>query len=179
MPVWDCRTAWSDRHCGDYAVCVLSLAVLGDFCQWQTFNATCNTGQVVLIEHALYGRMRFGRCLDRDYGYLGCSVSVLPYVEHRCSGRRTCQISLPDAYLDNVPKPCPSDLKAYLELSYHCLDGKQNSLSTPDYLHLHAVSISRAAHSCCNESFGKLMGDPQLRLTVEPTLVGDRDAENW
>lgn len=98
-------------------------AVTQDFCQWQIFNGTCPEGSVIQVDHALYGRMRFGRCLDRDYGYLGCSVSVKAYVEHRCAGRRRCSIALPDAYLDNVPKPCPPDLKAYLELSYRCIEG--------------------------------------------------------
>jgi len=113
-----------DVHVTKCVYCVLLLlSVVEDFCQWQTFNGTCPLGSVIVIEHALYGRMRFGRCLDRDYGYLGCSASVQRYAEQRCSGRRRCHISLPDNYLDTVPKPCPADLKAYLELSYHCLDG--------------------------------------------------------
>jgi len=105
------------------------VAVVQDFCQWQTFNGTCPTGSVIVIEHALYGRMRFNRCLDRSYGHVGCSTSVQRYLERRCAGRRTCLISLPDQYLDEVPTSCPSDLKAYLELSYHCLEGKRQVIN--------------------------------------------------
>ena len=103
--------------------CFFCAAVVQDFCQWQTFNGTCPTGSVIVIEHALYGRMRFNRCLDRSYGHVGCSTSVQRYLESRCAGRRTCLLKLPDQYLDKVATSCPSDLKAYLELSYHCLQG--------------------------------------------------------
>jgi len=104
-------------------LCFVRCVATHDFCQWQTFNGSCPTGSVIVIEHALYGRMRFNRCLDRSYGHVGCSTSVQRYLEGRCAGRRTCFIRLPDQYLDKVPTSCPADLKAYLELSYHCLEG--------------------------------------------------------
>jgi len=104
---------------------VAAHAVAKDYCQWEAFNGTCSSGSVIVIEHALYGRMRFNRCLDRSYGHVGCSTSVQRYLERRCAGRRTCLVNLPDRYLDKVPTSCPSDLKAYLELSYHCLAGER------------------------------------------------------
>ncbi len=63
---------------------------------------------------------RFG-C--RDYGYVGCGVSVLPYVDTRCSGRRACTINIPDPVLDKV-QPCPGDLKSYLQASFSCVRGE-------------------------------------------------------
>ncbi|KAI0237453.1 hypothetical protein LSAT2_012020 [Lamellibrachia satsuma] len=65
--------------------------------------------------------MQFNRCLDTDYGNIGCSVDVITYVDSRCSGRRRCQLALPDPVLDKWPRPCPSDLKAYLQVAYSCL----------------------------------------------------------
>ena len=84
------------------------------------------------MESAQYGRMELGRCLLRDYGYVGCGVSVLPYVDSRCSGRRSCNINIPDPVLDKV-QPCPGDLKSYLQASYTCIKGRPFILhSNPD-----------------------------------------------
>ena len=56
-----------------------------DFCHFETFNASCGTEAVILMQTAQYGRMRFGRCVDRDYGYVGCSASVLTEADIRLS----------------------------------------------------------------------------------------------
>ena len=36
-----------------------------------------------MVEHALYGRMRLSRCIDKNYGYIGCSVDMKEYLEYR------------------------------------------------------------------------------------------------
>ena len=46
-----------------------------EVCETETFKAACPPGHVVLMLRGLYGRMRTGRCVDRDYGYIGCQVS--------------------------------------------------------------------------------------------------------
>ena len=43
----------------------------------EVFQASCDEGEVIYIHNALYGRMRFGRCVDRDFGYVGCKTDVL------------------------------------------------------------------------------------------------------
>ena len=97
--------------------------MLREYCQWDVFNASCPRGEVIVMESAQYGRMELGSCLLRDYGYVGCGVSVLPYVDSKCSGRRSCTINIPDPVLDKV-QPCPGDLKSYLQASYSCIKGK-------------------------------------------------------
>ena len=49
-------------------------------CEWESFNATCGDGEVLLIENADYGRMQLGRCVTRDYGYIGCRANVRDYI---------------------------------------------------------------------------------------------------
>ena len=93
-----------------------------EYCQWDVFNASCPRGEVIVMESAQYGRMELGRCLLRDYGYVGCGDSVLPYLDSKCSGRRSCTINIPDRVLDKV-LPCPGDLKSYLQASYTCIKG--------------------------------------------------------
>lgn len=70
---------------------------------------------------ASYGRMKFGRCLQRDY-YVGCSADILPYMDRKCSGRRACALDIPDTELHSM-QPCPKDLVVYLEANYACVKG--------------------------------------------------------
>ena len=74
------------------------------------------------MRHARYGRMRLSRCVKLDYGHVGCASEVLDLADSRCSGRRQCQIRIPDALFAKT-KPCPDDLKPYLEASYECIKG--------------------------------------------------------
>ena len=104
---------------------------MGEYCQNESFKAKCAEGEVVVMRSALYGRMRFSRCIDRDYGYVGqCSRDVLDTADVMCSGRRQCEINVPNSLLDSK-KPCPKDLKSYLETSHACLKGEWR---TADYL---------------------------------------------
>src|SRR6218665_2075076 len=93
-----------------------------EYCQFETFNATCPSGSVVLIESAEYGRMSLGRCLDTDV-YIGCSADVVAHLDLRCSGRPRCSINIPDSEL-HQQQPCPSDMMAYLETGFTCVEGK-------------------------------------------------------
>src|SRR6218665_99007 len=96
-------------------------AVAKDFCQFESLNATCPLGQVIVLEEAQYGRMKTGRCVSRDYGYMGCSMSVLNLLDRSCSGRRACEYGVPR--LRDLVQPCPKDLVAYLEVTYRCVKG--------------------------------------------------------
>ena len=43
-----------------------------DYCLKEGFHATCESDEVLVIMNAQYGRMAMGRCVTRDYGYIGC-----------------------------------------------------------------------------------------------------------
>ena len=75
------------------------------------------------MTNARYGRMRIGECVKGNYGYLGCTADVMPYVDSLCSGRRMCKLSVPDPVL-HEHKPCPDDFSSYLEVSYSCVKGE-------------------------------------------------------
>jgi len=91
------------------------------YCQFETFNVTCPPGQVIVINEAQYGRLRIGRCVSRDYGFLGCTADVIDVLDRSCSGRRRCQLPVP--HVRQLVQPCPKDLTSYLEVSYHCETG--------------------------------------------------------
>ncbi len=71
------------------------------------------------MEAARYGRMRVGRCVARDYGYITCAADVMDELDKRCSGRRQCHFNIPS--LRDTFQPCPKDLTAYLEASHSCV----------------------------------------------------------
>lgn len=75
---------------------------------------------------ANYGRMKFGRCLPRDY-FVGCAADILPYMDRKCSGRRACALDVPDTELHNM-QPCPKDLLVYLEATHTCVKVAQASV---------------------------------------------------
>ena len=43
------------------------------------------------MEHAHYGRMRDSHCLTST-AHLGCYADVLPQLDARCSGHRSCKV---------------------------------------------------------------------------------------
>ena len=103
----------------------------GEYCHFETFNASCThlpgagAGHVIVMTSARYGRMRFGRCMREDHGSVGCAADVLPQLDRKCSGRRECRVTVPDASLHSV-HPCPRELMPYLEASYTCLPGRRS-----------------------------------------------------
>lgn len=92
------------------------------FCQHETFNATCQPGHVVLVTSAHYGRMRVGRCIRTD-SYIGCKTDVLAFVDRLCSGQPSCTFDVSSSELFAMQN-CPKDLYAYLEATYECVQRK-------------------------------------------------------
>ena len=92
----------------------------GDYCDTEVFRAECSDGELIVIEKALYGRMKLGRCVEIDIGYLGCQRDVVSMADRRCSGRRVCEIRIPDAEFEST-RACLKELKTYLEVAYRCI----------------------------------------------------------
>ena len=128
-PLWSIfATAYitEDVDLTDFA---LSDDEIRQYCQWETFNATCRPDEVAVMQSARYGRMRFGRCVREDHGHVGCSADVLGHLDQKCSGRHQCVMPIPDATLHQI-HACPKELMSYLEAEYGCIKGKYCSIST-------------------------------------------------
>ena len=94
-----------------------------DYCLIESFHAQCrHWSDVILMEHAQFGRMELGRCVTRNYGHIGCSTDVINQLDVACSGRPSCELSVSDPSLVRT-KPCPKDFTSYLEASYRCVPG--------------------------------------------------------
>lgn len=113
---------------------------MGEYCQLADFTAQCNKDEVIIIEQAIYGRMRLGKCVTIDYGSLGCQADVLPEMDRKCSGRHECNFKVAELH---GRQPCPNDLTPYLEASYECMRGKNFIVSYRKYLFLENLGSSQ------------------------------------
>ena len=53
-----------------------------EYCNWETFNATCPSGKVIFMTSAKYGRMNMGRCLHVAASHIvGCHEDIIRYVD--------------------------------------------------------------------------------------------------
>jgi len=93
-----------------------------EFCQADVFSASCPSGHVIVMTSALYGRMRLGRCVRGDYGFLGCDQDELELMDSLCSGAASCRFRVFDSGLGRNSR-CPADIASYLEASYYCHPG--------------------------------------------------------
>ena len=91
-----------------------------EVCDTELFEASCPESSVIMVSKAHYGRMKIGRCVEIDMGFLGCFNDVLDIIDKRCSGRRQCEMRIPHTELENT-RPCLKELKNYLDVTYSCL----------------------------------------------------------
>jgi len=115
-----------------YVLCVID--GMKDYCQFETFNPQCWQTEVVVIEKAFYGRRHAGRCtagegeeFSLNPRYFGCSADVTAIFHARCSGRKQCEVRIPDPELDKTTA-CVVGLRMFLEASYYCAEGNNISL---------------------------------------------------
>ena len=116
-----------------------------DYCEDETFEAKCEQDEVITIGSALYGRMRVGKCVREDYGYIGCYVDVTDLVNKRCSGGNECRLEVTDNEFEGI-KPCPDESKSYLQIEYTCMKRKF-------WLHLRLRNVRNNGFSIYNILF--------------------------
>ncbi|ELT88188.1 hypothetical protein CAPTEDRAFT_216978 [Capitella teleta] len=137
---------------GDTLRCpVAAVRETQEYCASESFNATCNPDEVIIIKSALYGRMHLGRCIEGDFGYIGCSVDVLSVLDRMCSGRRTCQFQVPLAEFDAL-RPCVPDLTSYLEAHFECVQ-------------------DRPSRSFCGDAVTDLLDEDPIRCKDQDILI--------
>jgi len=116
---------WPGRSATEAAAGVRGSSVR-EFCDWETANATCpGRDELVVVRSARYGRLRLNRCAAKSYGNLGCGADVTAMFAGTCSARRACHVTV--ISLHGIHTTCPSDLKAYVELTYDCVKGSSLS----------------------------------------------------
>ena len=80
---------------------------------------------MIQVTSAVYGRMKLGRCVEEDLGFLGCHNDALSAVDKQCSGRQSCDVVATNKiFRKDVPGACKSGLSGYAKIAYKCRDGK-------------------------------------------------------
>jgi len=107
---------------------------LDEYCHYETFRPECWKNEVIVIQEAIYGRRRAGRCIEAensnlvdDPRYLGCHADVLALLNAKCSGKKECELRIPDPDLDQATS-CDKSLRMFLEVRYTCVDGAYDKL---------------------------------------------------
>ena len=57
-----------------------------DYCQNEALDVQCPSDEYIVVDRALYGIMRLGRCVTTDYGHTGCAADVTSLLTGKCSG---------------------------------------------------------------------------------------------
>ena len=84
--------------------------------------------------------------MEFDLGYIDCYTDVLTLLDRRCSGRRSCEVRIPDAEFE-ATGPCLKELKTYLEVGYHCVRGTRYCYTFVviiDDNHYKRIAVSRS-----------------------------------
>ncbi|XP_029968171.1 polycystic kidney disease protein 1-like 2 [Salarias fasciatus] len=101
----------------------------------------CGSGQLIMIDHAFYGRLRPHYCrsiftaaasTQHECGW----VDVVESVAAHCDGRQLCAAA---ELMSSFGERCP-DLRSYLSVDYHCQDSLTLSVNTVAAV-LHDVRI--------------------------------------
>ena len=120
-----------------------------EFCQADVYSAQCPESHVIVMKSAFYGRMRLGRCVRGDYGYLGCAQDELDLMDSKCSGAAACRFRVFDSGL-GLNSRCPADIASYLEASYDCQPGALHlAHNTYRYSITHSLFHSRRKTFLC------------------------------
>jgi len=98
-----------------------------EYCELEQFRPVCPDDKVIVITEARYGLVSLGRCLQADFGYVGCFADVRDYVAGKCTGRRTCQQQVPDRFMKEAAARCRPEFSGFLYAAYECIDGKYAS----------------------------------------------------
>ena len=95
---------------------IFSLSV--SICEGQSRSISCNNGETIRIDYALYGRVSRSVCNAHNTGNTNCrSGTAMSVVSRRCHGQRSCSLQAQNGWFGD---PCHGIFK-YLQIRYTCL----------------------------------------------------------
>lgn len=105
-------------------LCLVLFAVTsGEFCDYETFEADCDSHETLMISSAVYGHISMGKCIKIDLGVFGCQADVTNILQHHCNGKTSCSLAVNDEALRNTA-PCTAGIAVFLRATYMCVKGK-------------------------------------------------------
>ncbi|ESN96075.1 hypothetical protein HELRODRAFT_189097 [Helobdella robusta] len=150
-----------------------------EYCNSETFKPECSHNEVIVIKEALFGRRKFGRCIQKDEtlmtisGFIGCYADVKHLVDEKCSGLRKCEVVV--AHIEFHGSSCPTSFVRYLEVSHVCLREEycNSEIFSPQCGQSEIVVIEKAYFG--RISVGRCLleeGAPSLENLEDPKFIG-------
>ena len=89
----------------------------------EQFRAQCPSTDVIVMKYAKFGQMKLGKCIEDDFGHLGCHGDVLDVMDEECSGKRECSVAVGSQEMISRSS-CSKSLMQYLDADYQCIKSK-------------------------------------------------------
>ncbi|KAK2144228.1 hypothetical protein LSH36_776g02164 [Paralvinella palmiformis] len=78
---------------------------VAEVCPGETLRIQCPEDHVIIPTSAMFGRMEVTRCIDVKE-FIGCRNDVLFLIDRWCSGRRQCEVVIPNPDLKQANEEC-------------------------------------------------------------------------
>jgi len=158
-----------------------------ELCQNESYEAECSQDSVVLMTSALYGRMRVGKCVTSNLGNIGCASDVISYFDKICSGKRQCNVNIPNFELNKLNVNCPTEYTPYVETSHVCKKVLPTSRQTNECRENGAVIVKEPEGTISSSAFYRsipqdgckfiLLSEVSQRINISMTSFDHSDSE--
>ena len=151
-----------------------------EYCDYETFRAQCNSGQIIMMQSAVFGHMEVGKCIKTDIGFLGCKANVIDLLDERCSGKQQCELRVDDESLREF-QPCVDGIELYLDAQFTCIKtipphvlcSPLPATSNPSYISsMHMLNKQCSSHSGLKIRASK---GQMIELTIINVLPPDEE----
>ena len=78
-----------------------------------------------MTQKAELGRMETGGCITSNR-YIGCRNDIRFLLDEMCSGKTTCESTVPSREMKQANKECEDFLEMYLKMEYVCVKGTRH-----------------------------------------------------
>ncbi|OAF71618.1 hypothetical protein A3Q56_00592 [Intoshia linei] len=139
--------------------------ILKESCNPPVFGLKIHESTILYsrADSAYLGRMQLGKCVSRNFGYVGCRANVINFVNRECSGKIECsfQVSNPKLLRLNMYL---KDVSVYLDVRYHCV--KVIKVAASYICNNLTLNLSKSMEYIQNWTFDTCSNQFPLKLSV-------------
>ncbi|CAD5120043.1 DgyrCDS8624 [Dimorphilus gyrociliatus] len=90
-------------------------------CNFEAFTKTCQDNEKVVIKKALYGRMKLGKCIKNDLGFMPCYRDVTSVIQNACGAdTSSCNIIPFYMIINQQSNNCSMSVVSHLYIDAIC-----------------------------------------------------------
>ena len=95
-----------------------------EVCLWESFNVSCDAGEVVFIEKALFGSTHDNRCFNLTENDTSCSADIRFEIQNQIGLNQSIQLKLASDFFTTKTPTCLNGRMPFLEIVYQCAKSK-------------------------------------------------------